>query len=183
MERHYFIGEGPEADELIKAARNRESIARSARKAIIKEFDADGLMQSPWRDGKVIGLAFYERVKRPYLKGEVRLDGDDGYGYYPKLSTKEGKRLSEKLKDDDLTFHMAKFILDHLHLHRMVKGQPSNHRRGYPLYFSAAGIIDNKVLVSIPGGKENKKGEAPFPVIPEWMREVKESEWLAAQGR
>lgn len=136
-----------------------------------------------WDDGKVAGLAFDKPTSRPYLKEETRLSNREGYGYYPKLNTKEGKRLAERLEAEELTFSLSNFILDKLHLRRMVTGPSSVSRTGYALHYSAAGIVSGKVLVSIPGGKESEHGEAPFPEVPAWLREVKESEWLAAQGR
>lgn len=183
MEKHFYIGEGPEAEELIAETLERENVAREARKALIAEYETDGLILSVWNDGKVAGLAFEKPTNRPYLKGETRLSNGEGYGYYPKLSTKEGKRLAERLKAEELTFSRSNFILDKLCLRRIVAGASQSSRTGRALYYSVAGIISGKVLVSIPGGKEREGGEDPFPEVPVWLREVKESEWLAAQGR
>lgn len=183
MEKHFYIGEGPQAKELIAETLERENIAREARKALIAEYKTDGLILSGWGDGKVVGLAFDKPTSRPYLKGETRLSNGEGYGYYPKLSTKEGKRLAERLKAEELTFSWSNFILDKLRLRRMVAGASSASRTGCALYYSVAGIISGKILVSIPGNKENEHGRDPFPEVPAWLREVKESEWLAVQGR
>lgn len=183
MEKHYYIGEGPQAEDLISETREREDIARKARKALMAEYEADGLVLSVWGEGKVTGLAFDKPTNRPYLKGETELSNGKGYGCYPKLNTKEGKRLAQKFEAEELTFSMSKFILDKLRLHRMVSGPGGPSRTGYILYHSVAGIISGKVLVSIPGSKENGHGKTPFPEVPAWLREVKESEWLAAQGR
>lgn len=34
MEKHFFIGEGPQAEELIAETRERENVAREARKVV-----------------------------------------------------------------------------------------------------------------------------------------------------
>lgn len=183
MKKHFYIGEGPQAEALIAETLERENVAREARKALIAEYDADGLILSVWGNGRVTGLAFDTPTSRPYLKGETRTSGEEGYGYYPKLNTKEGKRLAERLKAEELTFSPSKFILDKLHLHRMVTGPSPVSRTGYALHSSVAGIVSEKILVSIPGSKTNEPGKDPFPDVPAWLREVKESEWLAAQGR
>lgn len=183
MEKHFYIGEGPEAEALIAETLERKNVALEARKALIAEYETDGLVLSAWGDGKVTGLAFDKPTSRPYLKGKTRLSDGESYGYYPKLSTKEGKRLAQKLEAEELTFSLSKFILDKLRLRRMVAGPGGTSPTGYILYHSVAGIVSGKVLVSIPGSKENKQGRDPFPNVPEWLREVKESEWLAAQGR
>lgn len=80
MEKHFYIGEGPQADELISETLARENVAREARKALIAEYEADGLILSVWEDGKVEGLAFEKPTSRPYLKGETRTSGHEGYG-------------------------------------------------------------------------------------------------------
>jgi len=183
MEKHFYIGEGPQADELIAEALERENVAREARAAFVAEYETDGLILSAWGDGKVVGLAFDKPTSRPYLKGKTRLSNGEGYGYYPKLSTKEGKRLAERLKAKELTFSLSKFILDKLHLHRMAAGPSLTSLTGYALYRSIAGIVSGKILVSIPGSKVSERGLDTFPEVPAWLREVKESEWLAAQGR
>lgn len=183
MEKHYYIGEGSQAEELIAETRERGNVARKARKALMAEYEADGLVLSVWDDGKVAGLAFDKPTSRPYLKGETKLSNGGGYGYYPKLNTNEGKRLAQKFDAEELTFSMSKFILDKLRLHRIVSGPGGPSRTGYILYHSVAGIISDKVLVSIPGSKDREHGRDPFPEVPAWLREVKESEWLAAQGR
>ena len=183
MEKHFYIGEGPEAEALIAETLERKNVALEARKALIAEYETDGLVLSRWGDGKVTGLSFAKPTSRPYLKGKTRLSDGEHYGYYPKLSTKEGKRLAQKLEAEELTFSLSKFILDKLRLRRIVAEDSSASRTGCALYYSVAGIISGKILVSIPGSKKNEYGGDPFPEVPEWLREVKESEWLAAQGR
>ena len=183
MEKHYYIGEGSLAEKFIAVALERENVAREARKSLMVEYEANGLILSAWDDGEVAGLVFDKPTSRPYLKRKTRLSSGEGYGYYPKLNTKEGKRLAQKLEAKELTFSLSDFILDKLHLHRMVAGPNSLSRTGCAIYRSAAGIISGKVLVSIPGSKDREHGGDPFPEVPAWFREVKESEWLAAQGR
>lgn len=183
MEKHFYIGEGPQADALVAEVLEREKVTHEARKALISEYKADGLILSVWNNGKVTGLAFNKPTSRPYLKGETRTSGEEGYGYYPKLNTKEGKRLAQKLEAEELAFSASKFILDKLRLHRIATGPHSASRTGHAVYYSVAVSVSEKILVKIPGGKKPEyEGGNPFPSIPSWLREVKESEWLAAQG-
>ena len=55
MEKHFYIGDGPQAESLIAEALARENVAREARKALIAEYETDGLILSVWNDGKVKG--------------------------------------------------------------------------------------------------------------------------------
>ena len=171
MERHYFIGEGSKAEKLIAATLARSEVARKARLALMHDSRADGLLLSGGRDGSIVGLSFKEKRDIPFLKGGNRIEG--GYAYYPKMNTKKGKELAQRLKEGNLTFSASHFIVDALKLEHFVFS-------GSRMYVSVAGTSENLkcILVSIPGDRGDT-----FPIIPEWMCEVKESEWLAAQGR
>lgn len=176
MEKHFYIGEGHEADALVAETLKKEESSYAARRALISEYDADGLMLADnWGNSEVSGLAFFERTSRPYLKGETPLR-EGGYGYHPRLSTKEGKRLAQKIKAEELNFSASHFILNKLCLHRKAIV-------GRVLCWSVAGVASRKIIVSIPGATKDEQGGDSFPSIPSWLREVKESEWLAIQGR
>lgn len=174
MNKNFFIGEGHEAETLIEEVKERLRAVGEARRTVQKAYGADGLLTRG--DGReVCGLVFKEQQARPFLKGETRLH-PDGFGYYAKKNCKDGKNLSAKLRAPDLQFCASDHIIHKLKLNRMCVGASS---RGMGLYSSAAGFAGNKILVSIPCGESND----PMPEIPAWMREVKESEWLAAQGK
>lgn len=178
MEKHFYIGEGPEAEALIAEAWERHNACNNARKRLLEDYKADFFMEtavSILGGGVLVGLGFSERVKRPYFKGEERTVM--GYAYYPKLSTKEGKALAKRLKEEkDLHFCTSKFLLEKMGISRIL----FENRR---VHWCAAGFVEGKLLLSVPGSKEAKEGEDPWPNIPAWFREVRESEWLAAQGR
>ena len=181
MEKNYYIGEGPEAEALIAEIKGLREAANNARDVVQQEYGADGLVLHG-RGGKVCGLAFIEKQNKPFLKGEVRLE--KGFGYYPKLNCKQGKELASKLGAPELQFNTNDYILTKLKLHRMCGGPHRASRTGMALYLSVAGYAENKILVSIPGPKDlDRMHGDPMPEVPIWFREVKESEWLAAQGK
>lgn len=180
MEYRYYIGEGQEADALLTEVRQRSETARAARTKLMEDYGADALILSPWSRGKPVGLGFKQEQRIPYLKGGGRRY-EGGFAYYPKISTKTGKELSAKLDAPELEFSACDYILKMLKLFRMVVGRCSGSRTGMAIYHSTAGYCGDKLLVKIPDG--NGPDEDPMPEIPSWMREVKESEWLAAQGK
>ena len=182
MEKNYYIGEGPEAEALIAEVSACREAANNARDAVQKEYGADGLMIRS-HSGNATGLAFKEKQHLPYLKGEERIEG--GFGYYPKLNCKQGKELAAKLSSPELKFNASDYILGKLKLHRMCAGPHAASRTGMALYYSVAGYTGSKVLVSIPGSKDEDpmRGKDKMPEVPAWLRPVKESEWLAAQGK
>ena len=180
MKYRYYIGEGQEADALLTEVRQRSETAHAARTKLMEDYDADALILSSWSKGKPVGLGFRQEQRIPYLKeGSRRYEG--GFAYYPKMNTKAGKELSAKLDAPDLEFSASGYILKLLKLSRMVVGRHSGSRTGIAMYRSTAGYCGDKLLVKIPDG--NDPDGDPMPEIPSWMREVKESEWLAAQGK
>lgn len=178
MQLHYYIGEGPEAEEIIAEIMDKQATVHAARAALCKECGVDNLFGCR---GNVEGVFFKEKQNLPHLKGEMCLEG--GYGYYPKLNCKAGKELAAKLRDPALAFDINDHIIKRLKISRMVAGRHAASRTGMALYSSVAGIAKGKILVIIPGAPDNPDGGDPMPSVPEWMREVKESEWLAAQGK
>ena len=106
MEKHYFIGEGPEAEKLIAATLERREVATEARMALMQDYGADGLIKRDWDGGSIVGLGFKQKTDAPYLKGGERVA--DGYAYYPKLNTNAGKQLAKRLEDGGRTMNCAK---------------------------------------------------------------------------
>lgn len=176
MEKHYFIGEGQEAEKLIAEVVRRREASLTARRALMRDFGSDGLILGGVWGYTIVGLAFKEKTDLNFLKGGKRVT--DGYAYYPKRSTKKGKELAQRLKEESLHFSVSHFILSTLKLHRSAFSVSR-------MYVSVACISEDlkRILVIIPGAKEEDRLSDTFPIIPEWMCEVKESEWLAAQGR
>lgn len=183
MKNHYYIGEGPEADALVAEVREKDAATAAAHKTLCEEYESDGLILSRHRKGKPAGLGFKEKHTLPFLKGEMPLS--EGYAYYPRLNCKAGKELAAKLNDPALEFSVSDYITKKLKVVRWVAGPHAASRTGMAMYMSAAGIVNGKLLVTIPGGDENAEngGGDPMPIVPAWLREVKESEWLAAQGK
>lgn len=171
MEYFYFVGTGPEAEKLINMCNARQEEAIEARKALMSDWGSDGLMQNC---GKIIGLCFKQKTSDPWLCHSRTFN--DSFGYIPNRRYKKGKDLKKALTNPDLDFNASDFILDHLKMHHMVVGA---HSSGMALYHSTAGTTpDRKILVRMPTGSSD-----PVPDAPDWLNSVKESEFLAAQGK
>ena len=134
MEKHFFIGEGPEAEMLIASMIARREVARKARLSLMHDYGSDGLILSGGREGSIVGLSFRKKRDIPFLKGGNRIEG--GYAYYPKMNTKKGKELAKRLKDGDLTFSASHFFIDALKLERFA----FSARR---MYVSVAGTSED----------------------------------------
>ncbi len=96
------------------------------------------------------------------------------------MNTKAGKKLAAKLEQPGLVFDVSDHLIKTLKLSRCVAG-PAATRTGMALYYSVAGWAHDTLLVKIP--QSDKENADPMPGVPSWLREVKESEWLAVQGK
>lgn len=175
MTHHYYIGTGPEADALIADLNQGLSARNEARHKLCAEYEAQGVVESR---RSVDGLVFKAKQDIPHLK---LTKNEGGYFWYaPRHNFKAGKVLADRLRDKTLTFDASDYIIGSLKLHRMVAGKCRESATGMALYHSVAGFCGDKIVVKIPGGAG---GGDPMPAIPSWLREVKESEFLAAQGK
>lgn len=180
MRWKFYLGDGPEAEELIRAAEKRRKTAYASRKALMEEYGADGLiLSSGFTYGQPIALGYHEKQSRRYLRGETPCK--DGYYYFPKLSTKAGKELAARLEDPDMLFDRSDHVIHTLGLFHIEHGEMVSPGK-FRTYQSAAAYGGGVVLVRIPC-RENGDREQVFQKIPAWLREVKESEFLAAQGK
>ncbi len=110
----------------------------------------------------------------------TKVDNDSGnYIVRPNKRYKKGKEFAEKINamckamNDSPDF--STFTTRELNLYVMVL----EFRNGY---VSVAGICDDVFIIKIPV-KEEQNGGDNFPVIPDCLTEIKESEFLAIQGK
>ncbi|BAS49102.1 hypothetical protein AANUM_1871 [Aggregatibacter actinomycetemcomitans NUM4039] len=93
--------------------------------------------------------------------------------------TKAGKAFNAKIQEirailnNYLTFNQ--FMLHKLNLTCLVFGQ----RKGYR---SVCGVASDHFILSIPVKSEELDGD-DFPIIPDYLLEIKESEFLMLQGK
>lgn len=178
MEYRFYIGEGEPARTLIGEVLASGQYAGVYRDALIEQTGADNLVFFSHFPGKPQGLVFNERKEIPGLKmGAPTVT--TGFAYFPDLATEEGKKLQGLLFDKRLEFDAEQMLLNELGLQLEVVGYCDVCRNVHAKFRSHAFIIDGipKVFAQVPVVKEI------IPMPPDWMKEVKESEWLAAQGK
>ena len=172
MEKHFYIGEGPGNDAIIKEIDELFEQCKAARAKLARDFKADTVWT---RKQRVCGLVFRRRQQLPWLN-LVRANGNF-YAYSPQQSTAKGWELARRIREEDiLYFDPSVYVLERLLLQRTVVDMGHTYK-------SQAGITNRQIFVSIPGGKKHIAGSDPFPTIPGWLYEVPANEWLVAQGR
>lgn len=182
--KRYFIGEGPEALDLIQEAMDGIRAARKKQKTLEEKWDCFQLYMSPWGN-KFIGIITKGPVDRSYLKkGELfHEDGESYWAYSPKRSTKLGKAMLEDFEQEGLVFQASKHIVNKLGVDREVYGLLEKYQRmGFA--HSVAGFHDGKIMLKVPtlSDDDPSKGrEEDFPEMPSWVREVRRSEFISLQ--
>ena len=164
MEKHFYIGEGPENDKLVREVAALIVQSKRARTKLAFDFGAAKV----WTQGqKVCGLVYRKPQPQPWLNLVKILGRELVYRAQP--DTPKGEALARRIQEEDiLHFDPSRHILKTLRLHRSIVDAFGR------MCESTANITNGKIYVSIPGGKEHT-----FPTIPSWLREVQNDEWLA----
>lgn len=174
MEFHFYMGKGPEVDALIAEGRQEDQKAADARGALLEEYGASSLLV---RGKAVIGITYTEEQDNKILKFLKR--DEFGYNYAPKKNSNAGKALAEKMQNPGLLFGWSDFLTTRLGIRRYA-------REGRNIFFSVAGFVQRDegviLIARIPAVAQNQEGD-PMPEIPPFLTEVKESVFLAVQGK
>ncbi len=173
MQYRYYLGKGAEATALLQDVRTKICDRNLARMALCQEYAAIAVYMV---GNRVAGLVFDADREENYLKFECVMPGG-GHAFTPRRNTRQGKLLSQRIATDPIIhFDAGTYIVEQLHVGRTV----FEHLE---IFETIAGFVDDTVLVQIPLGHENgMRGIDPFPTIPGWLQEVKESEFLKEQG-
>lgn len=178
MEYRYFLSDSAEAKQIIEACITKIEERNVKRRTVLQEYGADTFVASRGGHGNLLGIVYKEKQESPWLK----LDYEDkvhGFVYKPKRNIKRGRALSDAMQDEGMSFIPSEFLVRECHAGRCL----SEYRFGqHILVFSTAGFADGVIFLKIPDNGQEEGGD-PFPDIPGWLREVKESEWLMAQGK
>lgn len=173
MEHKFYIGDGEEAKAIISETQNAIQKFNSECVSLAEEYGAEGVALM---NGKPTGLVFKDKPDLPYLKVSTQRDGE--CFCYPLLNFKTGKELSSKLNAIQKVT-ASEHIIEVLGVGRWIAGKHLGSQTGMAMYHSVAGYGSGVLVVKIPTGE----GGDEMPTVPEWLREVKESEFLAAQGK
>ncbi|EPR43158.1 hypothetical protein dsx2_2518 [Desulfovibrio sp. X2] len=179
MQSKFYIGEGDEAAKLIASLDQALASFSKAREETCSVFGFDGVLSRELPLGGVTVVGFWtkddievgQRTSRGVLPQSM---SGDGHGWRPDMRTKTGKILKAALTElNDKTVDYSVYLTRSLGIgfHAAFNGR---------LYISVAGAVGGKVLAKVP---QRDYSDTTAPTPPQWMREVKESEFLAAQGR
>ena len=184
-ERTYYVGEGPDAKQLIDAAFANVQAFRDAGRALLEGMPEGAMiLASNGGNGTVLGFG----IRQSLTAEEMQRHGimpDTGYpyesgefiqGYKPNGRTTNGKQLRKRINAvNKLHTTFSKEIVRMLNIDRWLC-------IGHRMLMSSAGAKGDKLFVSIPGepmdDKGNPHGGDKFPVIPAWLRAPQGDEYM-----
>lgn len=178
----YFVAEGERAEELRLRAVEEATKFNAHMQSIRDEFGAYGL----WgREGCAPYALIYKgdgakKQKYGFLPPEKNWDGEKNlvWIHKPDRRFKAGKEAAKKLASVK-NFRFSDYICKELKVENMVPGRHDGGRTGWALYNSVAGMYNNRIVVKIPFGNNLTGGGRSDPEIPECLREIKKSEFIA----
>ena len=162
MNYAYYVGEGPENDNLMDWVKLRNDCIKEARKSLMVKYGAERLMT---KGENVYGLAWkeeqHERWKHPLC------ERDGFYVYNADRRYKEGKELYSDMHDKCVVDDVEEWLKKKLGVDHVAFGTNT-------VCWTFVGWNKGHLLVKVPddGTVHNRT-----PKPPEWFREVTSTEW------
>lgn len=177
MQYRFYIGKGEEAARLVSEMVHAMLHASAYRDALIEQHGARNLFCYANEPDRPRGFVYGDRKDRQGLKFGAAVQG--GFTYFPDNATEDGKKFEELLSDPGLRFDQEIWLLKALNVAGEARGYCEHCRNIHALFKPRAFRPDGKfeIFLKIPAAM------SPYPVLPEWCRETRESEWLAEQGK
>lgn len=182
MKYTYYMGKGPEADVLIAECQAALTAHNAAMDTFTAWAKANGWKNCAVRGNAVCGV-ISERKLTPAEMSErgVKYLGPAEWDFvYAPIKNRNASAAMRKAIDaarmED--FSASDHIIKETGMRHSAVGVSGGRR---VLVHSVAGYGNGVVLVKVPLADSEYKSSIPTP--PEWLSEVKESVFLAAQGR
>lgn len=176
--KRYFIADNERAQQIAKDGLALVNEASRNRSAYLAEVGVDGLWER--RHQAPFGIVVYqeEGAQRPgYLKPEQQTeDGKRFWIHRPDKRTTIGKAALKALAKLS-TFDFSDYACKAFGVSYSVIGWHRESRSGMAMYSSAAGFMKGVMVFCIPFGDDGNHHSPP--VIPEDLREIKKSEYIA----
>lgn len=181
MQKRFYIGEGPEAAAIAAEILKGEAADREGKARFLAFAKERGFFEtwsySSWGTIRVGGVVSAEKLstdeeKARGVKLHSCMNDGSGWAYSPRRNVKAGKELAKMVEEAN------KSIFDASGLIVTRTGMAQDVCERGCLCFAVAACIGERILVKVPVGERKN---APTP--PTWLRECKESEFLAALGK
>lgn len=168
----HYVGRGPEVEAYLIRWRQAEAEVKAARRALMEEYGASGVLPDTSRKGGVAGLLFWEKPDSTAVTSRLA-DGKtaDGRSYYvafPNMRTMEGKELARKLQSPALSMGQDLVVL--MGLSCIADFTASANQTRTSLVWSSAEAVGNVVLVRMPADASRQHILGVAPKIPKYLK-------------
>lgn len=185
MEYQFYIGEGPEAQELIDECHSKKQAKNDA----VSAFQERHGFTNSWSQYRSVlgGLASEKKLTSEEAKSlglKYHMCIEEGcYAYTPHLGCSAGKKLQKEIDEINKDrFDVSDYILKVTGMEHTVFGPHAESRSGQCIADSVAGYAGGNLVIKVPIGTK-MRGDGLTPTPPAWLREAKESEVLSLYGK
>ncbi len=183
----HYLGRGPEVEAILARARQAKDDVRGARRALMEEYEANGVLPGDRHRYTVTGLLYYERPGFEFMKytlSETKTaDGREFYIARPFMRHSRGKELAEKLASPAVTFDAKNELVNLLGVNCMASIRDDSPRGGTQVVWSSASeLADRMVLVRLPASAPRQRILGIAPRIPTFLKLIKKERYDAQQA-
>lgn len=175
--KRYFVAEGDRAAKVMAEGLAAANLAHRTRGDYLKEIGADGFWER--RNEPPFAVVLYAKEGRRlggFLPPERHSeDGKKFWVYRPDGRTTTGKGALAAFRDL-AAFNFSAFACKEFGVAHSVIGYHEHPRSGMAMYSAAAGVVKKTLVFCIPFGGDKPEHD---PVIPQDLREIKHSEYIA----
>ncbi|MDO5538391.1 MAG: hypothetical protein Q4F72_12795 [Desulfovibrionaceae bacterium] len=182
----YYLGRGPEVDDILARAGKAKNDVASARHDLLEEYEANGFLPGDKHRYTVIGLLYFTKPAFEFMKYTLSesktADGREYYIARPFLRHSKGKELAEKLASPAVTIDPANNLINLLGMSCMASIQSEMPQGGQTVVWSDAVQKENIVLVRLPANAPRQRILGAAPKIPPYLKLIKKEMYDALMG-
>lgn len=177
----YYVGKGPEADELLARNRKAWSDVNAARRALADEYHADGLLPGDKKKYSIAGFLYYQKPNFDFMNfSESTHKTPDGRSYFtavPNMRSQEGRDLALRLAAPEVTFERNKELINQLGLACMADFTALANQTSTSLVWSSATSVGDLILVNMPADVSKQHIIGTSPKIPKFLKLISKSDY------
>ncbi len=184
----HYLGFGPEVEQIVATARQAKQDVQNARRALVEEYEANGVLPGDKHRYTVAGLLYYIKPAFDFMKytlSEVRTaDGREFYIARPFLRNARGKELAEKLSSAAVTFDAKHELVNLLGVNCMASIRDDSPRGGTQVVWSSAAALPgtSSVIARLPAAAARQRILGNAPRIPSFLKLIKQDEYDALKA-
>ena len=171
----YYLGRGPEVEEILENARKAWDDVNAARKALREEYKANGFIPGDKHRYTVTGFLYYEKPEFDFMKytlAEGTANGREFYRAVPNMRHLEGRSLAEKLASPEVTFDPKNELINLLKVNCVADFKASANQTSTSMVWSSAKALPGAVIVRMPADASKQHILGDVPKVPKFLKPI-----------